>query len=202
MNCCLLTPNLRVKRKPLSAREEACLSEPIEKLEIAFCIDSFRQRVGAQKWIDHEAVEVSRLRPPALALWTSADNETYAEYDAVLTTETRVEWRHVYDANGQPLFDQPKRHLVMTVGGLHISPETPYVALTVREGNRWSTIPYSMIKAFSQSGEVPLTATVQARAPSVQYRGTLSERQWGTEAIPVKGNVAQANFKTYGRYAM
>src|SRR5690606_35993573 len=74
-----------------------------------------------------------------------------------------------------------------------------YFALTINDkAQGLNTIPYSMIKAFTANGEIPVTTAVYARKPRARKPFPGGYKYWGMEALPVKGKEALDLFQFMG----
>ncbi|MBD3662051.1 MAG: hypothetical protein HUJ11_07830 [Arenibacter algicola] len=70
-------PNLRVKRKPEPNDILKRLNEPIKSVELAFCLDSFKQKVSYEKYFDFAGLKDSEIQVPEITLWYSETNVRY-----------------------------------------------------------------------------------------------------------------------------
>jgi hypothetical protein len=193
-------PDLRVRRKPEPEAVTQALNEPIRALEITFRLDAFRQRSHAARFFEFPGLKDDQIRVPGITLWASRDNGTYEEYGGKFTVSTVVDQRIAQDANGFPVDDVPRRHLVVTLEDLDISPEFRYMALVLDGYETLYTIPHSMIKAFTSSGEIPITAGIHVRtsvSPTEREKPS-GEREWGLEGRPVGGRQALETFMDWG----
>ncbi len=182
-------PDLRVTRRPDSEATLRASEEPIESLEIAFRLDPFRQRSHAAGFFEFEGIEYDDVRVPNLTLWVSADNGRYVAYEGDYAISAFSSRRQARDANGFPVDDEPKQHLVMTLDNLNIPPDTPYMAITLDQHENLYTIPFSMIRAFTPSGEIPVTTGIHVRTSMspIEREKPYEEREWGLEAHPIRG---------------
>ncbi len=192
-------PELRVLRRPLPDSILARLNEPLKELEIAFCLDSFSNKTAADQFFKFEGIKDDQVEIPEIGIWTSRENGQYKKLNNNYKIQTKIEGRDVYDAN-ENLVSAKKRHLVIRIKDLNITKEFPYMALTMDKGGKLYTIPYSMIKAFCTSGEIPVTISQHARATMspVEKAKPYSEREWGLEKQPVMGAAAMSSFADWG----
>jgi len=192
-------PELRVMRKPLPDSILARLNEPVQELEIAFCLDAFTNKTAADQFFKYEGIKDSEVEIPEIGLWTSRENGQYQKLEDGFKVQTKIEQRSVSDGNNN-LISSAKRHLVISIKGLNITKEYPYMAVTLEKGGRFYTIPYSMIKAYSGSGEIPVTISLHSRATmsAVEQNNPYREREWGLEKHPVMGDVAKKSFADWG----
>jgi hypothetical protein len=156
-------PELRVKRKPLPEQ-----GGPVTELEFVFLLDELKLTTGdARTPAPHyQAVteaELVSIPSPQFEIFTSEDNGTYQAQEFNPQVETRIEHRHLLDANGGQLFPSPSKCLVVTLSGLGIA--QPFFAFKFKgEAKYFRTIPFSMVKAFShgQPFEVTVSPTVRS----------------------------------------
>ncbi|MDO6605200.1 hypothetical protein [Arenibacter palladensis] len=193
-------PELRVKRKPEQDSILNRLNEPIETLEVAFSLDSFRQKISSEEYFEFKGLTDSEIQIPKITLWHSEDNGKYNKYDGNIEVTSKFEYRQVKDGNGFSLSDKPKRFLVLTVKNISLPEKHPYLAITLGHYKDLYTIPYSMIRAFTPTGEVPLTTGIHVRSPLSKEEGRKppKEREWGLESHTVKGEEAARLFKDWG----
>ncbi|MCM4172318.1 hypothetical protein DHD32_12560 [Arenibacter sp. TNZ] len=193
-------PELRVKRKPEQDAILKRLNEPIKTLEVAFSMDSFRQKASSDKYFEFKGLKDSEIQIPEITLWYSQDNGKYNKYEGNIEVESKFEYRQVKDANGFLLADTSKRFLVLTIKNFSLPENHPYLAITLDQHKDLYTIPYSMIRAFTPSGEIPLTTGQHVRSPLSKEEGrkSLKEREWGLENHTVKGVEAARSFMDWG----
>tara|TARA_R110002049_G_scaffold307038_1_gene506605 strand:- start:169532 stop:171355 length:1824 start_codon:yes stop_codon:yes gene_type:complete len=193
-------PNLRVKRKPYHDSILNRLDEPIKSLEVAFSLDSIRQRVSSNKYLEFDGLKDSEIQIPDIALWYSETNGRYVKYNGNIKVESKFEYRQVEDANGFSLAKEPKRFLVLTIKNFSLPENYSYLAITLDQNKNLYTIPYSMIKAYTRSGEIPITTGIHSRSPMSQEEASKSPevREWGLEKRPVKGEEAAKSFMDWG----
>src|SRR5690606_25612452 len=117
-------------------------------------------------------------------------------------TDYRIEKRIGYDANGIPVDRKPQRYLIVDIklASKGKGKDYKYFAFTINpEEQNLQTIPYSMIKAFTSQGEIPLTAGIYSRRPRTRSEGTdCSEREWGLEILPAKDSYSKQFFRYMG----
>ncbi len=192
-------PEYRVQRKPPADSIRQRINEPVDALEISFCIDSFTNRTGLNQFLEFKGYPRSAVAAPDVELWVSKDNGTYTRFSKPLNVSKSFTRKPVYDANGLKLYDD-KEHLVLKFNDLNIAEEYKYFALLVRSENKLYTLPYSMIRVFTQSGEIPVTIGVHARSPIVLPGKELTQENkiWGMEVNPVKGENAVPLFRKWG----
>lgn len=193
-------PDLRVKRKPESDGILNRLNEPVETLEVAFCLDSLKQKVSYDKYFEFNGLKDSDIQIPGIDLWYSETNGKYVKYNGNIKVESNFEYRQVKDANGFSLADEPKRFLILTIKNFRLPENYKYLAITLDQNKNLYTIPYSMIKAYTRSGEIPITTGIHSRSPMSQEeeRKSPEERTWGLEKRPVKGKEAAKSFMDWG----
>ncbi|MCK0144542.1 hypothetical protein MWU78_02655 [Arenibacter sp. F26102] len=193
-------PELRVKRKPEQDAILNRLNEPIKTLEVAFSLDSFRQKASSNTYFEFKGLKDSEIQIPEITLWHSQDNGKYVKYEGDIEVESKFEHRQVEDANGFLVSEKPKRLLVLTVKNFSLPEKHPYLAITFDQHKGLYTIPYSMIKAFTRSGEIPLTTGLHVRSPLSEAEGATSpkKREWGLENHTAKGEKAAKLFKDWG----
>ena len=193
-------PELRVKRKPEPDSIINRLNEPIKSLEVAFCLDSFSQKISAKKYFEFGGLKDSKIQIPEITLWYSEDNGKYIKYNDSIEVVSTIEYRQIKDANGFLLSDTPKRVLILNIANFTLSEKYRYLAISVDRHENLYTIPYSMIKAFTLSGEVPITTSIFVRSPLCQEEAKKSpqEREWGLENHPVNGKEAAKEFMDWG----
>ncbi len=192
-------PELRIKRKPAPDSIIKRLNEPVESVEIAFCLDSFKQTTR-QGYFEFEGLEDSKLTIPEIKLWISRDNGRYVKYEGNYEVTSKIDYRLARDANCFLLGDVPKRFLVMTIKGINLPQEFRYMAITLEEYRNFYSIPYSMIKAFTAKGEIPVTTGhhVRTSISPVERIKPSEEREWGLESRPVTGPRAAESFMDWG----
>jgi len=193
-------PELRVKRKPEQDAILNMLNEPIKSIEVAFCLDSLKQKVSYEKYFEFDGLKDSEIEIPGIALWYSQDNGKYNKYEGNIEVESKFEYRQVKDANGFLLADTSKRFLVLTIKNFNLSENYNYFAITLDQNKNLFTIPFSMIKAYTSSGEIPITTGIHSRSPMSPEEGSKSpeERAWGLENRPVKNKEALKLFMNWG----
>jgi len=193
-------PKLRVRRRPEPDSILNRLNEPVEALEVAFSLDSFRQKASSNTYFEFKGLKDLEIQIPEITLWHSESNGKYIKYDGNIEVASKFEYRKVKDANGFSLSDKPKRFLVLTIKNFSLPENYNYLAITLGQHKNLYTIPYSMIKAYTSSGEIPITTGVYSRSPMSQEEGRKSpeEREWGLEFFPVKGEEAARLFMEWG----
>tara|TARA_R110002096_G_scaffold82297_1_gene191566 strand:+ start:6330 stop:8270 length:1941 start_codon:yes stop_codon:yes gene_type:complete len=193
-------PNLRVKRKPEPDDILKRLNEPIKSVELAFCLDSFKQKVSYEKYFDFDGLKDSEIQVPEITLWYSETNGRYIKYNGNVEVESKFEYREVEDANGFLLAEEPKRFLILTIKNFSLPETYNYLALHLDQHKDLFTIPFSMLKAYTSSGEIPVTTGIHSRSPMSPDEGRKSpeEREWGLEERPVKGEEAAKLFMDWG----
>lgn len=193
-------PGLRVKRKPQPEAILNRLNEPIKSLEIAFSIDSFKQKVSDGKYFEFEGLKDSEIQVPEITLWYSQTNGKYIKYNGNIKVESSFDLRQVKDANGFSLSDEPKRFLILTIKNFSLPENYNYLAISLGHNKNLFTIPFSMIKAYTRSGEIPITTGIHSRNPMSPEEASKSpeERAWGLEKRPVKNKEALKLFMDWG----
>jgi hypothetical protein len=114
---------------------------------------------------------------PKVSLLVSRDNGEYTPYKGGFSHEYKLEHRDIRDANGI-VIGKNKRCNVLSLTGLNIGAEYPYVALMLENSFGMRTIPFSMIRWFSGGKELKLTATTRVR----RLRGAPGE--WLRQDVP------------------
>ncbi len=167
---------LRVKRKPIENYDKL-ISQTIHTLILTFCLDEVvegiafnRVRLYGEK--GDGSIEQHPLK--GIRLWVSRDNGAYELLEQKYRISERLVCKKLFDANGAPLFEKPRRCRQVEITGLGIPPDFSYFALTLdlADGHR-VMIPFSMITAHGENGQVPLTITqqVRSRSPSALNNG-------------------------------
>lgn len=192
-------PEYRVQRKPLADSVKRRINEPVTAFEISFCIDSFTNKTGLNQFLQFKGYPRSEVPVPDVELWVSKDNGTYSKFPGSLRSTSSFVRKPVYDANRRKLYDN-KEHLVLKLEHPGIGEEYKYFVVLVRSGKTLYTLPYSMIRVFTKSGEMPVTIGVHARSPITLPGVNLTQENkiWGMEVNPVKGENAIRNFKDWG----
>ncbi len=193
-------PDLRVKRKPQPEAILNRLNEPIKSLEIAFSMDSFKQKVSYNRYFEFDGLKDSEIQVPEITLWYSQTNGKYIKYNGNIKVESRFDLRQVKDANGFSLSDEPKRFLILTIKNFSLPENYNYLAISLDHNKNLFTIPFSMIKAYTRSGEIPITTGIHSRSPMspVEAGKSPEERAWGLEKRPVKNKEALKLFMDWG----
>ncbi len=192
-------PDMRVQRKP-EPESEKLDSQPITELEIAFYLDAFQQRNGPETCFEFEGMADGDVKIPGIALWVSKDNGRYVIFNGTFDFSSGIEYREIKDTNGFSLFDGPKRCLTLRIKGFKLPAEYRYIAVTLSENENLYTIPFSMIKAFTPLGEIPVTSGIYVRSGASPEESSKSpeERVWGLEHYPVTGEKAAKSFMEWG----
>ncbi|NGM60922.1 hypothetical protein G5B30_03220 [Sphingobacterium sp. SGG-5] len=198
-NMLIKHPEYRVQRKPLVDSIQKRTNLPVTAVEVSFCIDSFRNKIGHNNYLNFRGYSRSEVDSTEVELYVSKDNGTYKRLEQPYTTTVSYGFKDVYDANGRRLYDN-KEHLVLRLENLDISEDYKYFVAIVKSQHKLYTIPYSMIKVFTASGEIPITLGVYARNPLHLPNVPLdpATKAWGTEGNPVKGEKAMDLFQKWG----
>ncbi len=193
-------PDLRVKRKPFSDSILKRLNEPIEALEIAFCLDYFSHKTSSENYFEFKGLKESEIQIPNILLWISQDNGRYIKYEGNFKVSSAIKNLQVMDANGFLINDTLKRFLVLAIKDFKIPDDYNYIAITLDEYKNMYTIPYSMIRAFTSSGEIPVTTGIHVRSSlsPIERNKPYEKREWGLETRPVKGDHAGESFMDWG----
>ncbi|MEN8194461.1 MAG: hypothetical protein ABFS12_16695 [Bacteroidota bacterium] len=193
-------PELRVKRKSYHDSILNRLDEPIKSLEVAFCLDSFRQKISYERYFEFNGMSDSEIQIPEITFWYSEDNGKYNKYDDRIEITSKFEYRQVKDANGFLLSDTLKRFLILTIKNFKLSEKVRYLAITLDRHDNLYTIPYSMIRAFTESGEIPILTGIHVRSPLSpgEAKKSPEAREWGLETKPIKGKKAAKVFMNWG----
>ena len=193
-------PELRVVRKPDPDSVINRMNEPVISVEVAFCLDPFKQKSSADKFFEFTGIAENEVRIPAMKLWISKDNGRYEEFEDSYNVLSNIEYRKIIDANGLPVCDTLKRCLVMTIKDFELPAEYRYLALTLDKYDNLYTIPYSMIRLFGSSGEIPGTKGIHVRislSPEEKIKPP-EKRIWGLEGMPITGDQAAKTFMDNG----
>ncbi|NOU64844.1 hypothetical protein GC096_12475 [Paenibacillus sp. LMG 31461] len=162
--------NMRVMRKPIPNYEQL-IAQPITRLTLSFCLDQVEERISYDRTdVFASKPDTSLINHPmtGIQLWTSVDNGTYELYEGSLEIREEVVVKPLFDANGLPLFDEPKRCREVHVTNLNIPPDAGYLAITMEmEQEQVVMIPYSMICVYGDLGEIPVTCTPYVRNEAV-----------------------------------
>jgi hypothetical protein len=193
-------PDLRIKRKPLSDSILKRLNEPIKALEIAFCLDYFKQKTSSKNYFEFQGLKNSEIQIPEITLWISQDNGRYVKYEGNLKVSSAIKNLQVIDANGFLINDTLKRFLVINIKDLKIPDDHNYIAITLDKYQNLYTIPYSMIRVYASTGEIPITTGIHVRnsLSPIERNKTYEKREWGLETRPVTGDVAGTSFMDWG----
>jgi len=154
-NFLVRNPHLRVKRKPIP-HYDSLMALPVTRIKLAFLLDEVRQngwsKTGGieEKIFPKKTVEEASASIPPFQLWKSTDNGTFTPLNMPFTQRDTVEERIIRDANGLPVYPQPKRVWVVSLEGLNIPAETaPYLAVSFENGDGQAvTLPFSMIQLY------------------------------------------------------
>jgi hypothetical protein len=193
-------PELRVIRRPDPNSVIRNINEPVTSVELAFCLDSFKQKSSAEKFFEFNGVAESEVKIPGVKLWISKDNGRYTEFEDSYKVLSTIEYRKIEDVNGFQVCDTLKRCLVMTIKDFEIPAAYRYLAVTLDEYDNLYTIPYSMIRLFGYSGEIPGTKGIHVRislSPEEKIKPP-EQRIWGLEGLPIKGDQAEKTFTECG----
>jgi hypothetical protein len=159
-------PEMRVMRRPI-ANYESLVDQPVRSIEMVFCLDEVTQTAPGwkiQRFASQPDSVVVEQPVKDIRLWTSADNGTYEPYTSSFELTERLEERQLFDANGFALADGPSRCRVLTITGLAIPRERPYVAVELPDAEgELVTNPFSLITLNGELGEVPTTCTDSLR---------------------------------------
>ncbi len=193
-------PELRILRRPDPDSIIQKLNKPVTSIEVAFCLDSFKQKSSAEKFFEFNGLAEDQVKIPGIKLWVSKDNGRYVEFEGNFKVLSNIEYRKILDANGFQVFDFPKRCLVMTVKDFELPLEYRYLAITLDKYDNLYTIPYSMIKVFGPSGEISSTNGIHVRtslSPEEKVKPP-EKRIWGLEGMPITGDQAVKTFMKWG----
>ncbi len=185
-------PDMRVKRKPV-VNYDNLVAQDINAITLSFCLERVEEQVSNKGSIVYdEKCDSSILDYPlkAMRLWVSQDNGSYEPLDGDFAIHEKLVQKILVDANGVPLFSKPARCREVEITGLRIPANLPYLAVTfdLEQGQR-VMIPFSMIRAFGEKGEVPITCTPYVRTPAKSIeldQGYVQqgESAWFTAAYP------------------
>lgn len=180
-------PDLRLARRP-DPQSERQNSQPVTRVELVFCIDSFVDRHGYNRYAQVEALADPDSMVLEAGLWTSRDNGRYVRFDGEIHCSSRIETRPITDANGLPVGDGPKRCLVLTLDGFSLPPEERYLAVTLPDEHwrKLPTIPSSMIRIFGPEGEISGTPDTHVRCSINPHEAARppEERDWSFPGMP------------------
>jgi len=193
-------PQMAVKRKPFDEDVKRSIDQSVKSIEVSYCIDAFTQRVGLSKEIQNPDKKAEDIKTPVFEIWTSADNGKYTLYKESLDQVVETEMRFLLDANKRKLFEEKKKHLVIKLRNLNIPENHNYVSIVQKDGDLLSILPHSMINAFGDNGNIPLTIATYSRRPHDHIRREASAyvHEWGNEGIPVKDKEALKWFPQMG----
>lgn len=192
-------PEYRVIRRPLADSIRRRINQSVTSIELNFCIGSFKNKTGHDNYLNFEGYSRSSVDSVQVELYISKDNGTYTKLETPFTRTASYGHKDVYDANNRKLYDN-KDHLTLRLENLNISDDYKYFVALVKSQNKLYTIPYSMIKVFTESGEIPITIGMHARNPLAIPGVPLNQETkiWGTEGNPVKGEGAITRFSDWG----
>jgi hypothetical protein len=165
-------PEMRVKRRPTDEK----LSQPVDRIEMVFVLDRIPGRDGLRN--QNGVMEIVRRpdRPhlgekaltdyPAknFVLYTSSDNGRYYRSSGPAEVSDKTDYRQIYSANGEPIFDEPVFCRVITLSGLNLT--SPYFAVSFAGDRKaFRTIPYSesCFIAYSGTNQLPITVSPRVR---------------------------------------
>ncbi|WP_135546506.1 hypothetical protein [Paenibacillus cymbidii] len=200
--------DMRVRRKKI-ARYDELVAQTITKLTLTFCLDRIEQRAHRDRTETFAALtdENAAERPlERLQLWISADNGAYRPYEGAMTVSETLAICELSDANGYPLEGGPKRCRVVELSGLAIAPECPYIAVSIKaQSEQLTMLPFSMIRAFGELGEVPITVGpyVRMSAESAERTAQATEPHaggaWFDATYPKRADQAPAALDSFMR---
>ncbi|WP_127588265.1 hypothetical protein [Paenibacillus koleovorans] len=199
---------MRVKRKPIERYDER-VGQTITRITLTFCLDRVEQRIHRDKTEVFEAQPDDSPSLPSLnglRLWTSADNGFYRPYEGEWAVKETFGTQELDDANGYPLDGGPKRCRVVELTELRIGAEHRYVAVSMDTGQGHAVmIPFSMIQAFGELGEVPITVSpyVRMSAESEERTVRVTEPEtggyWFDATYPRRGDQAPEALERFAR---
>ena len=192
-------PGMRVKRKPV-ADYDNLVAQEIVALTLDFCLERIEDRISNAESTVYEAQSDSCIGDHplgAVKLWTSRDNGSYDLLTGDLTIREKLVSRPLVDANGIPIRPGLARCREIELTGLHIPADIAYLAVTFDLAPEQRVmIPFSMIRAYGEKGEIPITCTPYVRAPAaITETPSGGSRQddpaWFTAAYPRKYEIAR-----------
>lgn len=172
---------LRVKRKPIDRYEEL-VSQVITRIRLTFVLDRVEQRIDEQNDETFPQIDEHHVSADDFQIWISQDNGFYKPYEGELTVVEHTANENVYDANGYPIEGGKKRCKIIDLQSLYLDPDARYFAITMKNvENKGVMIPFSMIKAYGELGEVPLTVSpyVRTSAESEERTKQITESSGG-----------------------
>jgi hypothetical protein len=201
-------PDKRVKRKPI-ANYDTLMAQDIQAMTLSFCLDRVEEQISNKNsTVFNAKSDGSILDYPlkALRLWGSQDNGSYEPLGGDFLISEKLVEKILVDANGVPLFANPVRCREVEITGLRIPADLPYLAVTfdLEQGQR-VMIPFSMIKAYGENGEVPITCTPYVRTPAKdvdldQGSGRPADPAWFTAAYPQRYDDSREFIERFQKY--
>ena len=184
-------PEMRIQRRNDYDADDHKL--PITKIEMEFMLDSFTDpHVRGPR--QFPAIPKSAPIKPKINLWVSRNNADYTLYQGAFSHEYKLERRAILETNGL-VIGKNKLCNVLTITGINIGAEYPYVAITLEDRNNMRLIPYSMIRWFSGDKQLKLSATTRVRVPHAEshYPGQWTNQERSSDFGGVTGFVVGAD---------
>ena len=145
-------PGCLVQRKPYNNLRD----QNVSKIEIICLLNDSNKE---NRSIDND-IPTERVKSAEILI--SNDNGNYQPYKADFSISEYIETRTIKNANGEPALPEPVQCRIIQITGLDIS--APYFAVQLLPADKYiHTIPYSMITAFSDKSELPVTVSTTIR---------------------------------------
>lgn len=170
-------PEYAVERFPYDSVNE---NEPIVRIELSYLLDAMGQNVSRlERTTFPEYSDALSEAESRYALYVSDDNGTFVRLPVEPNVCKRVVREVPRNANGYALSEEPVRKLVVELSGFSI--DARFIAVAQEAGEVIHIIPQSMIRAFCESGEVPVTVTDHIRMSKCPQG---EAHVWGNEWHP------------------
>ena len=150
-------PELRVKRRQIPDYDRL-ISLPIDRLEVSFVLDEVKQRDTVFPRQPDEVISLKPFSSFNPRLWISHDNGRYEPYHGSIKIAEKLERLLFNDSSGLPVGTMPMRARTVTISGLELPGDCSYGAISYDNADSsLVTVPFTMIKAYSGTEEVPTT---------------------------------------------
>ena len=182
-------PDLRVMRKPIKDYD-MLVSQSIKTMVFTFCLDFVEEPIAIDQTIKYNEKSndsIESLPLQGIKIWTSKDNGAYECLQGNFQITERFIEKKLFDANGTLLFEQPKRCREVEITDLNISTDIDYLAVSIEiDKEHRVMIPFSMIKAYGDKSEIPITCTpfVRCNAETVQNTDKQNTLNWFDATYP------------------
>ena len=176
-------PEMRVQRRNDYDADDHRL--PITKIEMEFMLDQYADPNVRGTHMSSDIPD-SAAPTPKINLWVSRNNGDYSLYQGDFSYSYKIGRRTICDSNGIVLGEN-KRCNVLTITGINIGEEYPYVAITLEDSRNMRLIPYSMIRWYGGDKELKLTAATYVT--TLQRKETHYPGQWTLQDLPNYNNV-------------